>query len=144
MDIKLADTKTIKDIAGILFYPMTGISFMILKSPSLQWWWDTDGAQLSSQVLFFRFLLSFIYHFTIASLVITLIKELAVFFLIDIGGSWVILIAGWFFVSLGLLGLFTVSYFPALNYLPQFTYITLLVWGICAITRYEAIPIKAR
>lgn len=144
MDIKLADTKTIKDIAGILFYPMTGISFMILQNPSLEWWLDTQGVALSDKTLFFRFLLSFIYYFALTALVITIVKEGLVLWLTEVGWAGLILFTGWFFVSLGLLGLFTVTYFPPLKYLPQFVYITLLVWGICAITRYESIPIKAR
>ena len=137
MDIKLADTKTIKEIANVLFYPMTGIAAMVLFNPSLHWDLDSAGLVLSDYQLFIRFILTFAFVSGISCFFVFCCGVAITFLLIDGGWTKLIRVVGWFLISLGLLGLFAISLFPPLAYLPQILYATLLVWGVHHVSVYE-------
>ncbi|MCE1176004.1 MAG: hypothetical protein LWW76_02660 [Burkholderiales bacterium] len=139
MDIKLADTKTIKEIANVLFYPMTGIAAMVLFNPSLHWDIDPAGLVLSDYQLFLRFILTFAFVSGISCFFVFGFGVAITYFLIDVGWTKLIRLVGWFLISLGLLGLFAIPLFPPLAYLPQIIYATLLVWGVHYVSVYEKI-----
>jgi hypothetical protein len=138
--LKISDVKSLKELAGILTYPVIAIAYFIQSGPGIGWGdWHVGinesfpkPAQLS---LFFL-------YFTLKTIWVCGIFGAADIVLRQT--DWehlelVLVVASVVFIGIGLMGFFARTAFPLLNSVNDFWFAACLVWGFSCSGRIERV-----
>lgn len=139
LTFKVTDVKSLKELAGILTYPMIAIAYFIQSSPSIGWedsWHFGISESLPERIqltqLFLIFTLKTIWICGIFGAIKIGLREL----------DWehldlVLAMASIVFIGIGLMGFFAKTASPLLSSVNDFWFAACLVWGFSCSGRIE-------